>query len=134
MRRTADRFTAKIWLRRAGATEAVPWPLGASADDNTAASLALRCDSLGCLYRHAGQTVALVQDSRALEEDCRRATILISREPVRRRLCRSPAVVIDRFDVWRAGAHAVWLSEEEVRVESVAQGRGERPWVLSRAR
>lgn len=129
----SDRFTAEVWMRRAGATEALPWPLrGPSADVNTPPPL--RCDSLGCLYRHAGHTVALVQDSRALAEDCRRASVLISREPVRRRLCRSPAVVIDRFDVWRAGAHAVWLSQEGVRVESVAQGRGERPWVLSRAR
>lgn len=129
-----DRFTAKVWLRRAGESEALPWPSAGSGDERGPDNPPLRCDSLGCIYRHAGQTVALVQDSQALVEDCRRATVLISREPVRQRLCSTPVVVIDRFDVWRAGAHAVWLSEEGVKVESVAQGRGKRPWVLSRAR
>jgi len=129
-----DRFTAKLWLRRAGATEALPWPFQGSGAESSVEHAPLRCDSLGCIYRHAGQIVALIQDSRALEEDCQRATVLISREPVPQRFCDTPTVVIDRFDVWRAGAHAVWLSEEGVRVESVAQGRGERPWVLSRGR
>jgi competence protein ComEC len=47
--------------------------------------------------------------------------------PVRGR-CRSARVVIDRFDLWRAGAHALWLSDDAVTVESVRDYRGVRPW------
>ncbi len=38
-------------------------------------------------------------------------------------------MVIDRFDLWRRGGHALWLSPEGVRVETVRAQRGERPWV-----
>jgi competence protein ComEC len=38
--------------------------------------------------------------------------------------------VIDRFDLWREGAHAIWIDEAGiVRVETVASMRGVRPWV-----
>jgi competence protein ComEC len=36
--------------------------------------------------------------------------------------------VIDRFDLWRAGAHALSLSDDSVTVESVRDYRGVRPW------
>jgi competence protein ComEC len=41
-------------------------------------------------------------------------------------------VVIDRFDLWRRGGHALWLSPDGVRVETVRAHRGERPWVRVR--
>ena len=43
--------------------------------------------------------------------------------------CPGPDVIIDRFDLWRQGAHAIWLGEKRVRVESVNTYRGDRPWV-----
>jgi len=64
----------------------------------------------------------------ALAEDCRIATVLVSREPVRR-ACPRPAAVIDRWSLWRDGAHAVFLSPEGVRVESARGASGDRPWV-----
>ncbi|MSP89748.1 MAG: hypothetical protein EXQ92_13210 [Alphaproteobacteria bacterium] len=45
-------------------------------------------------------------------------------EPARR-LCRGAPVVIDRFDLWRQGADAIWLGS------SVRAARGERPWVIA---
>ncbi|MDH3967421.1 MAG: ComEC family competence protein [Rhodospirillales bacterium] len=118
------RFTAETWLRRAGRAEASAWPR-----DAAAAGGALRCDALGCIYRAKDQVVALALDGRALAEDCRSATVLISLEPLRRRACPGPRVLIDRFDLWREGSHALWLSPAGVRVESVAGSRGRRPWV-----
>lgn len=94
----------------------------------------LRCDRLGCIYRADGQVVALVQDPRALAEDCALASIVISREPVPARRCRGPRVVIDRFDLWRHGGHALWPSPDGVRVERVRDRRGRRPWVARRGR
>ena len=52
---------------------------------------------------------------------------VISAEPVRERRCR--AVVVDRFAVWRHGAHAIWLDPAGARVVSDRAVRGDRPWV-----
>ncbi len=122
----SGRFAADGWLRRAGERDRVPWPReGISADGR------LRCDAVGCLYRVTGHRVALVRNERALAEDCWRADHVISLEPVRI-ACPVPGHVIDRFDLWRNGGHAVWLGADGVRVESVNQTRGARPWVPRR--
>jgi competence protein ComEC len=47
-----------------------------------------------------------------------------------RRRCPATAGVIDRFDLWRQGGHAIWLEKAGVRVETVNGVRGRRPWVL----
>ena len=45
-----------------------------------------------------------------------------------------PRVVVDRFDLWRNGAHAIWLNgwlgHRPVRVRSVNGQRGDRPWIV----
>jgi competence protein ComEC len=117
----AARTAGEIWLRREGQRQAAPWPaLGASADGR------LSCDPLACLYRARGQVVALVRDPRALAEDCQVADVVVSLVPVRRRC--DARVVVDRFDLWRHGGHALWLEDDGARVVTVAEGRGERPW------
>ena len=119
------RFERKIWRRLSGSDEPVSkWPKeGYSADGR------LSCDLLGCIYRAGGQTVALVQRGEALEEDCRSADVIVSIVPVRNR-CPSAHTVVDRFDLWRNGAHALWLTDGKARVESVNASRGHRPWVV----
>ena len=57
---------------------------------------------------------------------CGRAALVVSAEPVRGR-CR--ARVMDRFSVWRDGAHAVWFGSTGVKVLSDRAFRGDRPWV-----
>ena len=120
------RFDAGIWRRRLGLADSEPWPrLGQAAEGR------LSCDPLGCIYRAHGEVVALTGDGRALADDCAVASVVISREPVRGR-CKGPEVVIDRFDLWRNGGHAIWLGEKEIRVETVRAHRGDRPWVRQR--
>ncbi len=119
--RTA-RFTGETWLRRAGQEESAPWPETGRWPDGP-----LACDAQGCLYRHGGRVVALVGQEGALIEDCWLADVVVSRVPVRRP-CPA-ATVIDRFDLWREGGHALWLDGETVRVETVNARRGHRPWV-----
>jgi competence protein ComEC len=91
----------------------------------------LRCDDLGCIHRAGGEIVALVRHPLALLDDCRKATVVVSAEPVRVH-CPSARLVIDRFDLWREGTHALWFDGNDVRVESVAAHRGDRPWVVKR--
>ncbi len=114
----AARFAGDIWLRRNGQDAPAPWPGGGAR---------LRCDGAGCIYRVDGQVVALVRDRRALADDCRNADVVISAVPVRRP-CPSARVVIDRADLRRDGAHALYLEADGARVESVAARRGDRPW------
>ncbi|MBN4016496.1 ComEC/Rec2 family competence protein [Rhodospirillaceae bacterium AH-315-P19] len=122
--RRAARFSGRNWLRHAGETDVLPWPKEGKSEDGQ-----LACDSMGCIYRVRGQMVALVFELGALAEDCTMADVVISRVPVRDGVCRGVDVVIDRFDLWRKGTHAIWLDEEKVRVRNVRDMRGERPWV-----
>ncbi|HWA46037.1 MAG TPA: ComEC/Rec2 family competence protein [Hypericibacter adhaerens] len=116
-------LAAETWLRRAGQSESDRWPgQGAGAGGR------LACDPLGCLYRNEGHLVALAWSTEALPEDCNRADLVIALEPVRTP-CPSAGRVIDRFDLWRQGGHAIWLEPGAVEVETVAESRGNRPWV-----
>nr|WP_246338084.1 ComEC/Rec2 family competence protein [Azospirillum oleiclasticum] len=117
----AERHAAQTWLRRDGVREAgPPWPrVGRSADGR------LSCDTLGCLYRKDGRTVAILRDSQAMEEDCTGAVAVIAATAVRR--CRAP-VVVDSRALRREGAHALHLTADGLRVVTVRSTRGDRPW------
>jgi competence protein ComEC len=70
--------------------------------------------------------VALIRDGAALAEDCREVDLVVS--PIAaHRACRGP-LVIDRIDTWRRGGHAIWLDPDGIRVETVGDWRGVRPW------
>jgi competence protein ComEC len=123
----AGRFTREVWLRQAGleADALEAWPAsGRSADGR------LACDGLGCIVRAHGQTVSLVRDRAALIEDCWRATVVVGTIAFGRDPCRGRAKVIDGSDFRQGGAHALWLDADGVRIESVNDRRGRRPWVL----
>jgi len=116
-----EKFAAQIWLERDGEEDATAWPATESGDGR------LSCDSIGCLYRAGGRTVALVRDERAFDEDCVAGAVVVSTVPARWH-CRGADRVVDRFDLWREGAHAIWLGSGGVRVLSVRQARGDRLW------
>ena len=119
------RFDREIWLRRSGQMrEARSWPREGESPGGR-----LACDSMGCIYRAEGKVVALVREAGALPEDCLSADAIVSAVPVGRN-CPSAQVVIDRFDLWRDGAHALWLKDGIFRVKSVNGSRGYRPWVV----
>ena len=126
--RQRGRFVSDVWLRRDGQAEAPTWPRGGK----SAPAAGIRCDTLGCIQRRGDRTIAFVRDPRAFEEDCSRADVVVSAVPAWD-LCEGPETVVDRFDLWRGGSHAVWLDGDRARVESVARARGERPWTARRA-
>lgn len=131
----ANGFQREIWLRRIAADPAraalFPRPGARSADG------AIGCDREGCIVRLGGVAgppviAALADTAAALADDCRAADIVVSRLPVRG-ACPAP-VVIDRFDLWRAGAHEVRLGPGGIRVVSVRDVQGDRPWATWPAR
>jgi len=91
------------------------------------------CDELACLAQIKGKTVAFIRHPAAIAEECRKADIVVSQIPVRGS-CPKARVVIDRFDLWADGAHALHFDGQSLRVETVAQARGSRPWTNGRAR
>ncbi len=118
-------FSRNVWLRRIGQDEkTLPWPRYGPSPDGR-----LNCDLLGCIYHADDVIVALVRRPEALLEDCQIADVIVSTVPVGGG-CPTPHTIIDRFDLWRNGTHALWLEDGRVRVESVNGMRGERPWVL----
>ncbi len=104
--------------------------------DGTVAELgrrtgAYRCDEHACVANVKGRAITFLRHPAALREECRRADIIVSQFPFRRR-CPKARVIVDRLDFRREGAHAVFLDGEKIRVETVSQRRGSRPWVRSK--
>ncbi len=125
--RTADRYASGDWLRRNGQdsakAEKFPWE-GPALNGN------LMCGEGGCRYVTDGRKVAFSFAPASIREDCAWADLLIADSPVQGQ-CRA-GLVIDRFDVWRNGAYAIWLGGKHYR--TVAQDRGARPWTVTNRR
>lgn len=125
--RAKDRFTLESWERLAGQADvkAPRWHREGARDG-------LSCDEAGCRVELKGKKVAFAFDAYNLKEECAWADIVITPKPARG--CGA-ALVIDRFDAWAHGAHAVWIKENgDVIVKDVAAQRGERPWTVSSKR
>lgn len=128
--RAAGGMVAETWARRLAEDQWRDWP----GPGGTSLDGQLRCEKDGCLWRHDGLKVALVRKVEALAEACAASDIVVSSEPVRGR-CRSPRLVIDRFDVWRRGAHTIRFHDDgRFTIATVAGERGQRPWVRRRGR
>jgi competence protein ComEC len=122
---TRQSYRRDIWLRRSGTETARTWDRSGGEPEP-----GLRCDALGCILEfEPGRRLGLALQGEALEEDCRLVEVLVSLEPLRGLDCPKPRLVIDRFGLWRHGAHAIWLREAVPRVATVRAQRGERPWV-----
>lgn len=113
-------FLGRVWTEAAGAAKA-----GATGPG----SPGLSCDPLGC----SADGVAIVLRHEALEEDCRRAAIVLSAVTIsrraRRRYCAEEALIVDRQRLRRLGAHAIRLTPAGPVVETDWDRRGRRPWV-----
>ena len=116
---TAARHTGEEWAKQEG----LMGRLTTVRDDPDAA-----CDAQGCMFTAGnGETIAFVRDANALDEDCARASIVIA--SVGALKCKGPRLVIDARDLYFGGSHAIWFTSDGVHVETVAQKRGQRPWV-----
>ncbi|MEE1613180.1 ComEC/Rec2 family competence protein [Microvirga sp. CF3016] len=111
-------FVAEQWLRADGDARSV--------DDGSLRRDA-RCDAAGCVVAATGgRWIAFVQDFSAFEEDCRRATVVVSR-------LEAPSSCTARF-VWdgkalkERGATTLRFNPEAIEVRSVRKGREIRSW------
>ena len=97
-----ETFVVDNWLRADGDGRQ-------PAEPDLAAGVA--CDPLGCVapLAQGGAKVAVASSPAALEEDCRMATVVVSRFAVPPG-CRDRALVVDRTDVAGRGAHALYVT------------------------
>jgi competence protein ComEC len=111
-------YSAGRWLQQAG-------------DDASVAEAAKRtgwtCNAGICNIRAQGLTISFLQ--RAVEQNisCPVADILLSEFPLRRR-CKGSRATIDRFDLWKNGAHAVAIDGHAIRITTAKELQGTRPW------
>lgn len=120
--RQIDKFSSDAWMRLLGHGDARP---------DIFAEGPLACDEFGCRYQAGARKVSFALHAGSHTDECAWADVLIADDPVRIYPCAA-AVVIDWFDLWRAGAHAVWL--DDLRVRSVKGQRGARLWTISHTR
>jgi competence protein ComEC len=119
-------FTRETWLRRDGESDdgVESWPrFGKLADGR------LDCAITHCVYRANGATVALVRQPRALPIACRDTDLTIAPVALYATCRRMTGRAIDRMDLLADGAHAIWIKDGALRVETVRDARGQRPWV-----
>ena len=116
----ASTLTRDAWLRLYAQDAAQALPSEGASPDGT-----LRCAADGCRF-DAGTGAFFLRSGDVMAE-CGSVAVIISAEPIRQR-CRQ-SILIDRFTVWRDGAHAIWLSPSGAQVISDRAWRGNRPWV-----
>jgi competence protein ComEC len=114
-----DAFTTQQWQERLGRPEMV------DAGDLPSDFQQLRCDGAGCVYKKAGHALAFPSVDAAALEDCGRADVVVA--PFNISDCGT-ATVIDDPALWRHGAHAIYFSGNGMRITSVRDKRGQRPW------
>jgi competence protein ComEC len=117
-------FSLERWMEADGDTR----PLKAARG-----SKAFQCDEASCIGLVKGKLISHVYHPSALADDCRRAAVLIANFAMPER-CPQAEIVIDSLDLKEYGAHALTITENGIRVRTVADGRGDRPWVLSHQR
>jgi competence protein ComEC len=119
-----DRFARETWLRRDAQEEAESWPRNGVTVDGR-----LECRPSDCVYRANGKSVAIVRQARVLPSACRERDLVIATVNLFN-VCRVAAgQTVDRFDLLRDGAHAIWITQAGIRIETVRDARGARPWV-----
>ncbi len=124
-----DRYTADQWMRLNGQAgqKKLTWP-----KEGTVDGFPLTCGQYGCRGDIEGHKISIAFNNKAWKEDCNWADIVISKEPVPYKACKAKTV-IDFFDVWREGNHAIWLAPNKVKVKTVEEQRGLRPWTQTAA-
>lgn len=85
----------------------------------------LRCDEYACRAEVKGQKLSVVYTPEIIEQECGWADVLISDRPL---LYCKDAQVIDRFDVYRKGAAAVFISDDGAKIQHVINPDIQRPW------
>jgi competence protein ComEC len=115
-----DSFATREWLAADGDSRAI---------NDASLRAGFTCDNAGCIGRLAnGMLVALARAPGALEEDCRRATLVVT---PRTAPPGCAATIIDRKVLRANGAVALRLVENKWAVKVARPAGSSRPWARS---
>ena len=116
----AGRFAVSRWLIANGE----------ETDPTTAAKRSgWTCAETLCLATVAGRKIGYAREGAGAALACTDLDILIAGFPLRG-ACRNVALRIDRFDLWRHGAQAIYIRPEGITVTTARGLQGRRPWVV----
>lgn len=125
-----EKFVRNEWLQlQGGAEEYGIWP-----ENGTAGNGFLSCDGGACEYKMNGQSVSFIRQPEALPNACSKSGIVFSALPLKGETCRYQSILRDKWDIWRQGAQAVYAEPEGLRIQTVLNTRGVRPWTGKRSR
>ncbi|MGH6874025.1 MAG: ComEC/Rec2 family competence protein, partial [Aestuariivirgaceae bacterium] len=114
-----SRFAVERWLIADG-DDASPM--------ESAARAGWRCSEHVCLALVKDKRIAFAQAEAEGKLICPAADILVASFPLRKS-CSNIPLRIDRFDVWRMGAYALFINGSGIRTQTARSVRGARPWV-----
>jgi competence protein ComEC len=115
------RFAAEKWLQANGEEPRLT---------TSSAGLSWTCTKAGCSSMVKDQRVVYLDNEAAIASGCPQADILIARFPLRDK-CDGHLLTIDRFDVWRNGAYAIYLDRSGITQRTSRSEQGRRPWSLA---
>ena len=113
-------FAAGKWLQANGEEASLK---------DAAARPGWTCVERRCTATVKNKTIAYFREAEGAVPSCDGIDILIADYPLRG-ACRTVAIRIDRFDVWRHGAHALWIDDGEIDIATARGDCGARPWVV----
>ena len=85
------------------------------------------CASGDCFTDLAPLSVSYLREKSGQGPYCPPTEIIIADYPLHFK-CREARLVIDRFDVWRKGAHAVTFTGKSYTLKTARDEQGQRPW------
>jgi len=109
-----DRFVRTVIVERYGASSG-RWPPPDVA-----------CDAAGCVLERRATALTIAFGAEAVADDCGRADVVLA--PRLFDMSCPGSRLIDRGDLYRRGAHALYLGGGRVRVETVEDFTGRRAW------
>lgn len=112
------RFAVEKWLRSGGAEEYL---------SAAASRPGWICAEGLCRATVKGRRIVYLSGREGKPLDCRETDVIIADFPLRG-ACPEVPLRIDRFDLWREGAHAVGFDGGEPVVVTARGLQGERPW------
>lgn len=118
--RRRGRYAVEKWLLEDGDGAAL---------SEAAARPGWSCANKICRAEIKGRRLIYLKDGADAAAACRGPDIVVAEFPLRRN-CGNARLRIDRFDVWRHGAYAVFLRDGGVEVVTADELRGQRPWVV----
>ena len=114
------RFASEKWLQANGEEAAFK---------EAAKRAGWTCDARSCRTNVKGKALGYFMDGEGAVPSCVGLDIIVAAYPLRG-ACRSVPTRIDRFDVWRMGAHAIAMDGNNLRITTARGLSGSRPWVV----